>query len=74
LGVELQGVAGYCVTDEIVKGADGYNEPMQREIDRRYGRGALDKLAQAAQAGYEKKVKKEPKQEAAAPESDPAKD
>lgn len=54
LGVEFNAVAGCVVDDELVERAAGYNEPMQREIDRRHGPGALQKLAEVARAEYQK--------------------
>ena len=54
LGVELDFVAGCIVDDELVERVAGYNEPMQREIDRRHGPGAMDKLAEAARAEYQR--------------------
>jgi hypothetical protein len=55
--VEFEVVAGCGVSDELVQRADGYNERMRREIDRRFGPGALDKLEEAAAAKYRNKQK-----------------
>jgi hypothetical protein len=54
LGLEFDTVAGCVVDDELVERAAGYNEPMRREIDRRYGPGALESLAEAARAEYQR--------------------
>jgi hypothetical protein len=53
-GVELVGVAGCLVSQELEERVAGYNEPMQQEIDRRFGPGALEELAATARAEYEK--------------------
>jgi hypothetical protein len=53
-GVEFDTVAGCVVDDELVERVTGYNEPMQREIDRRHGPGALEKLAEAARTEYQR--------------------
>lgn len=50
LGVQLVPVAGCVVTVEIVASADAYNEVMTREIERRHGKGVLDRLYAEASA------------------------
>jgi hypothetical protein len=54
LGVEYNVVAGCMVDDELVEQTEGYNEPMLREINRRHGSDALDKVWEAAKSEYEK--------------------
>jgi hypothetical protein len=52
LGIEFEAVAGCVVTEELAEQTDGYNEPMRREIDRRFGPGSLDKIAERASEQY----------------------
>ena len=49
LGVDVDVVAGCTVTDELRGQYLGYNECMMREIDRKFGAGTVDALAQEAE-------------------------
>jgi hypothetical protein len=52
VGVDTCVTAG-CVVDPVREAAwIGYNDVMRMEIDRRYGKGALDKLAREADSIY----------------------
>jgi hypothetical protein len=44
LGVEPDGVGDCMVPDDVVERANGYNERMKEEMDRRFGAGALDRI------------------------------
>ena len=47
-GIENRWVAGCMVSDRVVGHATSYNEIMEAEIDRRFGKGVLDKTADEA--------------------------
>jgi hypothetical protein len=52
-GVEFDIVADCVVAEELLERVRGYNEAMNREISRRFGTDALDKLAEVARTEYE---------------------
>jgi hypothetical protein len=54
LGVEIEAVAGCVVGEDLLERTAGYNGPMRQEINRRFGPGALDKLAEEARAQHQK--------------------
>ncbi len=47
-GIEYAWVAGCIVSERVVSHATSYNEIMEAEIDRRFGKGVLDKTADEA--------------------------
>jgi len=48
-GIEHRWVAGCMVGSRVMGHADGYNEIMEAEIERRFGKDALKKTADEAQ-------------------------
>ena len=52
LGVRFNEVAGCMVSRRLEKHTKAYNEMMMREIERRYGAGILEKLADEASEMY----------------------
>lgn len=52
LEVALVPVAGCVVTGQLLAEVDAYNCIMEREIERRYGKGVLDRLSDEAQAPW----------------------
>src|SRR6266576_313749 len=48
LGVRFNAVAGCRVSSRLLKHSNEYNEVMTQEIERRYGTGILEKLADEA--------------------------
>ena len=55
LGVALVPVAGCVVTGDLVASVDAYNSVMEREIERRFGKGVLDRLSREADAIWEQR-------------------
>jgi hypothetical protein len=53
-GIEFEVVAGCAVDERTIARTKGYNEVMDREIERRYGRDALTKLSDEASELYQK--------------------
>ena len=49
LGVEIEGVAGCIVDEEIVESLGAYNKVMEAEIKRRHGKNVLKRLREEAQ-------------------------
>lgn len=47
-GITYSWVAGCIVNDRVMGHADGYNEIMAAEIERRFGKGVLEKTAEEA--------------------------
>src|SRR5262245_15204748 len=43
-GIELIAVAQCVVTDELVQGAEGYNDRIREEVEREHGAGAIDQV------------------------------
>jgi hypothetical protein len=58
LGVEVETVAGCVVTEEQDERWGGFNERMNEEVYRRFGPGALDKVAKKAQERYKQETEK----------------
>jgi hypothetical protein len=54
LGVEIEAVGGCEVDDAVVARAEGYNEIMSGELDRRFGPGALGRLTAEVVAEHER--------------------
>ena len=52
LGVRFNTVAGCMVSSRLANHTNEYNEVMRREIERRYGAGILEKLADEASKTY----------------------
>lgn len=52
-GIERKWVAGCILSDSVLAHADGYNTPMLREIDRRFGEGVTEKIYREAKLKYE---------------------
>ena len=56
MAVEFETVAGCVVSEELRERAKGYNEPMQQEINRRFGAGALENLDEEARLQYQQQL------------------
>ena len=50
-GIEIEGVAGCCVTEAFAAEVEGYNERMSREIRDRFGADVLERAAQEVRPG-----------------------
>ena len=59
LGVSLQVVGGCLVSQELIDETKAYNRIMTDEIERRFGKGILDDLAEEAQQMYEAQRKQQ---------------
>lgn len=55
LGVALVPVAGCVVTSQLLAEVEAYNRVMEREIERRHGRGILDRISGEADAAWEER-------------------
>jgi hypothetical protein len=52
LGVEIKWVAGCVVDDRLTRNVAGYNARMEKEIAKRFGAGAHDKIVAEAQTTF----------------------
>jgi len=50
--IELRPVAGCVVTETLVQSVQGYNEVTEAEIERRYGKGLLERVAKEAEQAW----------------------
>jgi hypothetical protein len=50
LGVQYKSVAGCVVSERLVKNTEAYNEVMEKEIERRFGPDALERIRDEVKA------------------------
>jgi hypothetical protein len=57
-GIEMETVGGCVVTENVASYTRAYNEVMEREIERRFGRHVFDDVAEDARELFEKDIVK----------------